>query len=156
MKIRKIQSELFQMLQQDKKVSKVKISENEYAFTDGRKAFILPVTSINFNMERCQEIKTNTAFDTFKENKNDVELEFTRDVKDLGFKVNKQMIRILKAKCKKSFDVWINNSWFNYFENPKFYGYNENNRVLVKETICGKEKLVAVLMPVRHDNYEED
>jgi hypothetical protein len=150
MKVRKIQSMFFKMLNSDQKVTKSSVNEFEYAFSDGYRLFILPVKSVNFNMDRCTNFTDeDTVSKLIEMQPEDVEVKKTHDLKEAGNMFSKRIARKFKSKGEIPFTVWLNDDWLNYFENPVFYGSGPLNRVLIKENSRGVETIVGVILPIR-------
>ena len=142
MKYRKIQSEIFKMLQSEGKVYKYQVSENEIAVIDGIKAFVLPTSIINFNLEKCGLNDGIAKY--FKSVENAQKMIVTSDLKVM--KARKLFAR--KFTCD-NFDLWLNNSWLDYFDNAEFWATSPFEPVRVYEKINRKDVLVGILMPIR-------
>lgn len=145
----KAQKEIFQALCQGiRQVGCFKIDENNILVTpNGYMAYIFPITSILFSIEKAREI---TPFPISEIIKPENKLELTSDCRILE-SFDKRMLRRLKGEGK---NVFVNVKYLGCFQNPKFYQEkNKLSTIVVTEDISAtKTNLpVGIILPVRCD-----
>lgn len=143
----KAQKEIVTEILKGGRCGRFSIDENSVLVSpNGCMAYIIPLSSIVFNLEKTKEI---TAFPVREIVKSENELTLTQDIRlEAGFQ--KRMFRRLKGKGK---NVFVNVKFLECFQNPKFY--QEENKlsiIVVTERTSSKDELgmpVGIILPVR-------
>ena len=156
MKINKIQKEMFNALCGDSMCKiMIKMSDSETCFSiDGYKAFVLPNAIVNFNTNRFTA-KNELKNDLFEPNAADRLMTISNDLRltNGGRKMIRKLVcqegeTIDGAGDKPTSEMWVDNKFLDYFENPKLYAHSKVSRILVVEPLISKSPC-AVLLPVR-------
>lgn len=143
----KAQKEIVTELLKGGKGGKFRVDENNILVSpNGFMAYIFPLTSIVFNLEKIREI---TAFPVCEIVKPENELTLTPDLR-LDAEFSKKAFRRLKGKGK---NVFVNAKFLECFQNPKFFQAESNlSPIVVTERFSSKDECgtpVGIILPIR-------
>lgn len=144
MNFTKAQKEIVNELLRGRRVSGFNIDEKTVLVSpDGYKAYIFPVASVIFSLDKIKNITPIPVAEIVKdENK----LRLTPDFRLLDSFRNK-MVRRLKGNGK---NVFVNMKFLECFQNPQFFQEeNKNSTIVVTEKSDGKNIPVGIVLPVR-------
>lgn len=144
MNFTKAQKEIVNELLHGRRVSGFNIDEKTVLVSpDGYKAYIFPVASVIFSLDK---IKNITPFPVAEIVKDENELRLTPDFRLLDSFRNK-MVRRLKGNGK---NVFVNMKFLECFQNPQFFQEeNKISTIVVTEKSNGKNIPVGIVLPVR-------
>ena len=143
----KAQKEIVTELLKGGKGGRFRVDENNILVSpNGCVAYIFPLSSIVFNLEKIREI---TAFPVYEIVKPENELTLTPDLR-LDGEFSKKTFRRLKGKEK---NVFVNTKYLECFQNPKFYqAENRYSAIVVTERSSYKDNCgtpVGIILPIR-------
>ena len=144
MNFTKAQKEIVNELLRGRRVSGFNIDEKTVLVSpDGYKAYIFPVASVIFSLDKIKNITPIPVAEIVKdENK----LRLTPDFRLLDSFRNK-MVRRLKGNGK---NVFVNMKFLECFQNPQFFQEeNKLSTIVVTEKSNGKNIPVGIVLPVR-------
>mgnify|MGYP007097183190 FL=1 len=144
MNFTKAQKEIVNELLRGRRVSGFNIDEKTVLVSpDGYKAYIFPVASVIFSLDK---IKNITPIPVAEIVKDENELRLTPDFRLLDSFRNK-MVRRLKGNGK---NVFVNMKFLECFQNPQFFQEeNKLSTIVVTEKSNGKNIPVGIVLPVR-------
>lgn len=144
MNFAKAQKEIVNELLRGRRVSGFNIDEKTVLVSpDGYKAYIFPVASVIFSLDK---IKNITPIPVAEIVKDENELRLTPDFRLLDSFRNK-MVRRLKGNGK---NVFVNMKFLECFQNPQFFQEeNKLGTIVVTEKSNGKNIPVGIVLPVR-------
>lgn len=144
MNFTKAQKEIVNELLRGRRVSGFNIDEKTVLVSpDGYKAYIFPVASVVFSLERVKKITPIPVAEIVKDEN---ELHLTPDFRLLDSFRNK-MVRRLKGNGK---NVFVNMKFLECFQNPQFFQEeNKISAIVVTEKSNGKNIPVGIVLPVR-------
>lgn len=144
MNFTKAQKEIVNELLHGRRVSGFNIDEKTVLVSpDGYKAYIFPVASVIFSLDK---IKNITPIPVAEIVKDENELRLTPDFRLLDSFRNK-MVRRLKGNGK---NVFVNMKFLECFQNPQFFQEeNKLSTIVVTEKSNGKNIPVGIVLPVR-------
>ena len=144
MNFTKAQKEIVNELLHGRRVGGFNIDEKTVLVSpDGYKAYIFPVASVIFSLDK---IKNITPFPVAEIVKDENELRLTPDFRLLDSFRNK-MVRRLKGNGK---NVFVNMKFLECFQNPQFFQEeNKLGTIVVTEKSNGKNIPVGIVLPVR-------
>lgn len=144
MNFTKAQKEIVNELLHGRRVGGFNIDEKTVLVSpDGYKAYIFPVASVIFSLDK---IKNITPIPVAEIVKDENELRLTPDFRLLDSLRNK-MVRRLKGNGK---NVFVNMKFLECFQNPQFFQEeNKLSTIVVTEKSNGKNIPVGIVLPVR-------
>lgn len=144
MNFTKAQKEIVNELLHGRRVGGFNIDEKTVLVSpDGYKAYIFPVASVIFSLDK---IKNITPIPVAEIVKDENELRLTPDFRLLDSFRNK-MVRRLKGNGK---NVFVNMKFLECFQNPQFFQEeNKLSTIVVTEKSNGKNIPVGIVLPVR-------
>ena len=144
MNFTKAQKEIVNELLHGRRVSGFNIDEKTVLVSpDGYKAYIFPVASVIFSLDKIKKITPIPVAEIVKDEN---ELRLTPDFRLLDSFRN-QMVRRLKGNGK---NVFVNMKFLECFQNPQFFqDKNKIGTVVVTEKSDGKNIPVGIVLPVR-------
>jgi hypothetical protein len=144
MNFTKAQKEIVNELLHGRRVGGFNIDEKTVLVSpDGYKAYIFPVASVIFSLDK---IKNITPIPVAEIVKDENELRLTPDFRLLDSFRNK-MVRRLKGNGK---NVFVNMQFLECFQNPQFFQEeNKLGTIVVTEKSNGKNIPVGIVLPVR-------
>lgn len=145
----KAERECFNALVKGQRVCFFNVDDKHVFVTaDGNMGYIFPVSSISFNVGKCQEIKPVKFAELVKPEN---ELFLTYDYHGAGFG-DKRMYRRLKAAGK---NVFVNNAFLANFQNPRFFQDKGSTISMITVTETGaaphQDIPVGIVLPIRCD-----
>ena len=149
MNIIKAQKTIFNALLSGKQVRRCEHDkDNVFITVDGIIAYVLPYSVLQVNLDRIKEMRNQ--IDTLSIVKEENIFRLTREM--LIKEHPKELYRKLTNGDR---NVFINQKYLEYFQNPKFYQKEKNQMVVVTEdiSVTRKNVIVGIIMPVR---VEED
>lgn len=144
MNFTKAQKEIVNELLHGRRVGGFNIDEKTVLVSpDGYKAYIFPVASVIFSLDK---IKNITPIPVAEIVKDENELRLTPDFRLLDSFRNR-MVRRLKGNGK---NVFVNVKFLECFQNPQFFQEeNKLSTIVVTEKSNGKNIPVGIVLPVR-------
>lgn len=144
MNFAKAQKEIVNELLRGRRVSGFNIDEKTVLVSpDGYKAYIFPVASVIFSLDKVKKITPIPVAEIVKDEN---ELRLTPDFRLLDSFRNK-MVRRLKGNGK---NVFVNMKFLECFQNPQFFQEeNKISTIVVTEKSNGKNIPVGIVLPVR-------
>jgi hypothetical protein len=144
MNFTKAQKEIVNELLHGRRVGGFNIDEKTVLVSpDGYKAYIFPVASVIFSLDKIKKITPIPVAEIVKDEN---ELRLTPDFRLLDSFRN-QMVRRLKGNGK---NVFVNMKFLECFQNPQFFqDKNKIGTVVVTEKSDGKNIPVGIVLPVR-------
>lgn len=143
----KAQKEVFSELCSGRKLGRFNIDENNVLVSpDGFKAYIFPISTIAFSLEKIHEM---TAFPIVELIKPENELKLTNDLRILD---RRSTARRLKKQNGTS--TFVNSKFLECFQAPKFFqGESNLTTIVVTESIRVDGKYtdmpVGIILPIR-------
>lgn len=150
MNINKAQKDIFNHLLNGDSVRKFDVDENNLFVTPtGYYGFVIPITSLQVNPDKIPEMKQKLDIKSVVCEENLCKL--TDECKLLFHPRKTYAIKLTHG----SGNVFVNESYLQYFQNPKFY-YNEKSMLLVvtEKMRTGQENIVGVICPIRVQEKE--
>lgn len=143
----KAQKEIVNEILKGCRGGRFKVDENNILVSpNGFMAYIFPLSSIAFNLEKIKEINPIPVLEIVKPEN---ELKLTLDLR-LEDSFQKRTFRRLKGNGK---NVFLNVKFLECFQNPKFFqAENKLSTVVVTERFSSNDKLgtpVGIVLPVR-------
>lgn len=150
MNFTKAQKEIVNELLAGRRVGGFDIDEKTILVSpDGYKAYILPIASVVFSLDKVKKI---TPFPVAEIVKDENELHLTPDFRLLN-SFRKTMVRRLKGNGK---NVFVNTKFLECFQNPQFFqAESKKSNVIVTEKFGGKNIPVGIVLPV-HCTWDND
>lgn len=144
MNFTKAQKEIVNELLHGRRVSGFNIDEKTVLVSpDGYKAYIFPVASVVFSLERVKKITPIPVAEIVKDEN---ELHLTPDFR-LTDSFRNQMVRRLKGNGK---NVFVNMKFLECFQNPQFFQEKAKiGTIVITEKSDGKNIPVGIVLPVR-------
>lgn len=144
MNFTKAQKEIVNELLHGRCVAGFNIDEKTVLISpDGYKAYIFPVASVIFSLDKVKKITPIPVAEIVKDEN---ELRLTPDFRLLD-SFRKTMVRRLKGNGK---NVFVNMKFLECFQNPQFFqGENKISTIVVTEKSNGKNIPVGIVLPVR-------
>lgn len=142
MNFAKAQKEIInELLKGSRRTARFNIDENHILVTpDGYRAFIFPVSTICFNLERIKEIDAIPVAEIVKDEN---ELKLTPDLR----LTDRFTVRRLKGNGK---NTYVNIKYLEYFQNPRFFqGASSVGTIVVTEGARDVNIPVGIILPVR-------
>lgn len=144
----KAPQEVFKALMRGDRVCRFDLDENYTFIThDGFKGWFFPNDVLMVNVEKITPFKALEVISLIvPEN----ELELTLDLK-LSSKYSKELLRKLHGAGK---DVFVRESFLQYFQNAKYYQAIDKpiGHIVVTEIVRGIERPVGIILPIRMNN----
>lgn len=135
----KAQKEIFNELCNGRRLGRFNIDENNILVSpDGFKAYIFPVSTIAFSLEKIQEIKAIPVVELIKPEN---ELKLTNDLRIID---RYRTARRLKKQNGRS--TFVNCKFLECFQNPKFYQGESNLTTIV---VTEQDYPVGIMLPIR-------
>ncbi len=134
MNLRAINSSIFKTFQSLERPNIIECKENIAYCPNGFVGFIIPDQSMIFDKSKFKLIVSDLKF--YKTNDDIHIIETNRAILNKG--------RILKKFKSKEFNVYINQKFLSFFDNPKLFSFGKDKRVLVYE----QDVLCGIIMPV--------
>lgn len=136
----KAQKEIFSELCNGRRLGRFNIDEkNILVSPDGFKAYIFPVSTIAFSLEKIAEMK---AFPVVELIKPENELKLTNDLRILDR--NRTARRLKKQNGSSTF---VNTKFLEYFQNPSFYQEASGNLSTI--VVTEQTYPVGIILPIR-------
>ena len=132
------------MLTESMSVGRYDLDENFIALTDGYRAYKILKSDCPLNFSRIRDFSDNDnempKFELSEEHK---KLARTNELFDYRYGGKHRFAR--KYHCDDC-DVWVDDSYVEFFENPTFYGTGETAAVMVCEN---NATVQGIVLPVR-------
>lgn len=152
MKIKRIYRMFFNMINDESMTRPVwsSLDDDFILITDGCKLYRMPKNSVPINLAMLRELQAD-KLPKLEITKKHQQLEVTNIIRDSAHGKPSGYIRKLKSN---DFNVWINNTFLDMFDNPTLHGTAAVDPVIV----CEQKKPVGILMPIRlrDDGGDED
>ena len=144
MNFAKAQKEIVSALLSGKRMARFNIDETHILVSpDGYRAFIFPVSTIVFNLDKIPEI---TAVPVSEIIKDENELKLTPDFRLLDSRRN-LICRRLKGNGK---NTYVNVKYLECFQNPRFFqGESNLSTIVVTEGAKDVNIPVGIILPIR-------
>jgi len=130
------------MLTESMSVRRYDLDENFIALTDGYRAYKILKSDCPLNLSRIIDLsdRETPKLELSEKHK---KLARTNELFDYGYRGKHGFVR--KYHCD-DFDVWVNDGYVEFFENPTFYGTGETAAVMVCER---NDTVQGIVLPVR-------
>lgn len=150
MNIIKAQKDVFAALVSGQRVCKFAVDDTHTFVTpDGAHGWVFPNELIAFNLEKIPAFNAIPTRELITEEN---ELKITCELRYMSYE-NKRLLR----KLSNTYDVYVQEKFLKYFQNPKFYQAkgDKAKQIIVAETFnkSASPEPVGIVLPVRVERF---